>query len=95
MGTRNAYRIEEKPHNGRPEVETAFRFRVRTSAEYNKGSVDKWRLLRKGCIRLELQIGQLIRIVANMNERINDIEEDGKKSKNTFFMDERVRPERV
>ena len=38
-------------------------------------------LLEKDVIRMELQIGQLIRIVANQNERLNRLEETEKTQK--------------
>ncbi|WP_342513144.1 hypothetical protein MKY34_21505 [Sporosarcina sp. FSL K6-1522] len=40
-------------------------------------------LLEKDVIRMELQIGQLIRIVANQNERLNRLEETEKKKRVT------------
>ena len=51
-------------------------------------------LLEKDVIRMELQIGQLIRIVANQNERLNRLEETEKKGK-VMAMHKRPLTERV
>ncbi|WP_438315074.1 hypothetical protein [Sporosarcina sp. FA9] len=41
--------------------------------------------LEKDVIRMELQTGQLISIVANLNERILELENNA-NNKNTFFV---------
>lgn len=40
----------------------------------------------KKLIRMELQIGELIRIIANLNERINDLEENERVSNRISFL---------
>ena len=37
--------------------------------------MEQYELCEQQLIRMELQIGQLIRIIASMNERLNDLEE--------------------
>ena len=41
--------------------------------------------MEKKLIRMELQIGELIRIIANMNERINDLEENEHRNNRISF----------
>lgn len=50
--------------------------------------------IEKKMIRMELQIGQLIRIVANMNERVNELE-DAEKKKKRMFVEKRMVAERA
>ncbi|GKV57428.1 hypothetical protein NCCP2222_33750 [Sporosarcina sp. NCCP-2222] len=47
--------------------------------------------LEKGLIRMELQVGQLIRIVANMSERLEQLEKQEQGRKMVSLHTKRVR----
>jgi predicted RNase H-like nuclease (RuvC/YqgF family) len=59
-------------------AETAFAFML---LHHKKKGMEKMHTLEKEVKRLEMQIGQLVSIIANLNDRLNRLEDSERKKK--------------
>lgn len=63
------------------EAETAFASDVHFTSRIERKGMGQLNILEKDVERMEMQIGQLITIIANLNDRLNHIEDNEREKK--------------